>query len=180
MAISDSESAILSEQESLEVLDRVILPAATRQAVHQQRPVVVVVAGQPGAGKTTLADLITAVLDRRGGAVRVGRDLYKSLHRHYASALAADVRTAGALVRPDTARWQAAVETHVRDRHFDAVVESALADPDDFRASSLAYRAAGHRIEVVALATAEAPHGALARCGAPERRPGWRCARYDH
>ncbi|MET7854563.1 zeta toxin family protein [Streptomyces avermitilis] len=36
-----------------EVLDRVILPAATRQEVHQQRPVVVVVAGQPGAGKTT-------------------------------------------------------------------------------------------------------------------------------
>lgn len=156
MARSDNESAILSEQESLEALDRLILPAATRQAVHQQRPVVVVVAGQSGAGKTTLADLIAAVLDRRGGAVRVSRDLYKSLHRHYASALAADVRTAGALVRPDTARWQAAVSAHVRELGFDAVVESALADPDDFRAFSLAYRAAGHRIEVVALATAEA------------------------
>ncbi|GDY70154.1 hypothetical protein SAV14893_097530 [Streptomyces avermitilis] len=44
---------------------------------------------------------------------------------------------------------KAAVEAHVRDRRFDAVVESALADPDDFRASSHAYRAAGHRIEVV-------------------------------
>ncbi|MER7688426.1 zeta toxin family protein [Streptomyces sp. NPDC097610] len=59
-------------------------PILTSQAVHQQRPVVVAVAGQPGARKTTLADLIAAVLDRRGGAVRVGRDLYKSLHRHYA------------------------------------------------------------------------------------------------
>ncbi|MFK4106166.1 zeta toxin family protein [Streptomyces sp. NPDC019531] len=156
MARSDNESVILSEQESLKALDQLILPAATRQAVHQQRPVVVVVAGQPGAGKTTLADLIAAVLDRRGGAVRVGRDLYKSLHRPYASALAVDVRTAGALVRPDTARWQAAVEAHVREMGFDAVVESALADPDGFRAFSPAYRAAGHRIEVVALATAEA------------------------
>ncbi|MET7353099.1 zeta toxin family protein [Streptomyces mirabilis] len=35
-------------------------------------------------------------------------------------------------------------------------MESALADPDEFRASSRAYRTAGHRIEVVALATAEA------------------------
>ncbi|MET9819771.1 zeta toxin family protein [Streptomyces sp. NPDC006355] len=35
-------------------------------------------------------------------------------------------------------------------------MESALAGPDDFRASSHAYRAAGHRIEVVALATPEA------------------------
>ncbi|MDX3209922.1 zeta toxin family protein [Streptomyces scabiei] len=153
---SDNESAILPEQESLEALHRVILPAATRQAVQQQRPVVVVVAGQPGAGKTTLADRVAAVLARRGGAVRVGRDLYKPLHRHYAGVLAADVRTAGALVRPDTARWQAAVEAHVREMSFDAVVESALADPDDFRASSRAYRAAGHRIEVVVLAISEA------------------------
>ncbi|MGW7821850.1 zeta toxin family protein [Streptomyces puniciscabiei] len=156
MTRSDNESAILPEQESLEVLDRVILPVATRQAVPQQRPVVVVVAGQPGAGKTTLADRMAAVLDRRGGAVRVGRDLYKPLHRHYASVLATDVRTAGALVRPDTARWQAAVEAHVREMGFDAVVESALSDPDDFRASSRAYRAAGHRIEVVVLAIPEA------------------------
>ncbi|MDX3523745.1 zeta toxin family protein [Streptomyces scabiei] len=151
-----SGPAVLSEQESSEVLHRLILPAATRSAVRQPLPVVVVVAGQPGAGKTEIADLVQAVLDRRGGSVRVGRDLYKPFHRHYADALAADVRTAGAVVRPDTARWQAAAEAHVREMGFDAVVESALADPDGFRTSSAAYRAAGHRIEVVALATAEA------------------------
>jgi hypothetical protein len=147
---------LLSEHENCDVLNRVILPAATQRAVRQQRPVVVVVAGQPGAGKTQIADLVQAALDRRGGSVRVGRDLYKPFHRRYADALAADVRTAGARVRPDTARWQAAVEAHVREQGFDAVVESALADPDDFRVSSTAYQAAGHRIEVVALATAEA------------------------
>ncbi|MGW2051989.1 zeta toxin family protein [Streptomyces sp. NPDC001858] len=152
----DGGSVVLSEQESFDVLHRVILPAATQDAVAQPRPVVVVVAGQPGAGKTWIADLVQAVLDRRGGAVRVGRDLYKPVHRHYAHALAADVRTAGALVRPDTAQWQAAVEAHVREMGFDAVVESALSDPDDFRNSSTAYRAAGHRIEVVAVATSEA------------------------
>ncbi|MEU8718236.1 zeta toxin family protein [Streptomyces sp. NPDC048663] len=114
------------------------------------------VTGQPGAGKTWIADVVQAALDRRGGAVRVGRDLYKRLHRHYSPALAADVRTAGALVRPDTVRWQGGVETHVREMGFDAVVESALDDPDGFRASSGAYRTAGHRIEVVAVATPEA------------------------
>ncbi|MFF4787887.1 hypothetical protein ACFY3E_42050 [Streptomyces griseorubiginosus] len=39
-------------------------------------------------------------------------------------------------MRPDTTRWQAAVETHVRARGFRTVVESALADPDAFHASS--------------------------------------------
>ncbi|MFF3968016.1 zeta toxin family protein [Streptomyces griseorubiginosus] len=156
MTEQHSSLGLLPAQESLDVLQHVILPGATRAAVRQDRPVVVVVAGQPGAGKTRIADLVQAVLDLRGGAVRVGRDLYKPVHRHYAHALAVDVRTAGAMVRPDTARWQAAVEAHVRARGFDAVVESALADPDDFRASSTAYRAAGHRIEVVAVATSQA------------------------
>ncbi|MFI0990588.1 zeta toxin family protein [Streptomyces exfoliatus] len=128
----------------------------TRGAVPQEPPVVVLVAGQPGAGKTAVANLVQAALKQRGGAVRVGRDLYKRAHRDYAAALAADVRTAGAKVRPDTTGWQAAVEDHVRDRRFDAVVESALADAHEFRVSSVAYRRSGHRIEIVALATAEA------------------------
>jgi pantothenate kinase len=63
---------VLSEQKSFDVLHRVILPVATRSAVSQPRPVVVV-AGQPGAGKTAIADLVQAALGRRGGAVRVGR-----------------------------------------------------------------------------------------------------------
>ncbi|MFH8470394.1 zeta toxin family protein [Streptomyces sp. NPDC017991] len=156
MKDADVIPVVLAADQHTEILASQILPAWTSGAVPQERPVVVLVAGQPGAGKTEIADLVQAVLERRGGPARVGRDLYRPFHRHYADALAADVRTAGALVRPDTARWQAAVEAHVREMGLDAVVESALADPDEFRASSRAYRAAGHRIEVVALATAEA------------------------
>ncbi|GAA1376794.1 zeta toxin family protein [Streptomyces beijiangensis] len=147
---------MLSEDESHEVLHRLIIPACTQRAVWQDRPVIVVVGGQPGAGKTDVADRIQAVLDRRGGAVRISRDLYKAAHPRYAELLAADVRTAGVQVRPDTRRWQAAVEDHVRTCGFDAVVESALADPDDFRRSAAAWRQAGARVEVVALATPEA------------------------
>lgn len=146
----------LSESESRQVLERLIIPAATMGAVRQSRPVAVVVAGQPGAGKTAIADLVQAALDRRGGAVRICRDLYKAAHRRYTELLTADVRTAGVQVRPDTSRWQAAVEEHVRANGFDAVVESALADAEEFRTSSAAYRQARHRIEVVAVATAEA------------------------
>ncbi|MGW2331690.1 zeta toxin family protein [Streptomyces sp. NPDC001700] len=138
------------------VLQEVILPTALKDAVGQDRPVVVIVGGQPGAGKTEVADLVQTVLDRRGGAVRVCRDLYKATHQRYSELLAADVRSAGAKVRPETRRWQAAVEDHVRACGFDAVVESALADADDFRTSAAAYRRSRHRIEVVALATSEA------------------------
>ncbi|WP_307804813.1 zeta toxin family protein [Streptomyces sp. VRA16 Mangrove soil] len=58
--------------------------------VPQARPVVVFVAGQPCSGKTTLADLVH--MQRRGGAVRVSRDLYKSAHEAYPHLVAANVR----------------------------------------------------------------------------------------
>lgn len=67
--------SVLSEAAHQDVLHRLVLPAAACNAVAQERPVVVQVAGQPGAGKTEIADLIQAALDRRGGAVRVCRDL---------------------------------------------------------------------------------------------------------
>ncbi|MFH8371850.1 zeta toxin family protein [Streptomyces sp. NPDC018031] len=147
---------MLSEEEHQDVLRRVILPAAAKEAVRQGQPVVVIVGGQPGAGKTAVADLIKAALDHRGGAVRICSDLYKTAHRQYGELLADDVRTAGVRVRPDTRRWQAAVEEHVRVHGFDAVVESALADIEELRTSSYAYRRAGHGVEVVVVATAEA------------------------
>ncbi|MFJ5142794.1 zeta toxin family protein [Streptomyces sp. NPDC088707] len=151
-----TEAAVLSEEEHQDALHRLILPAATKNAVTQQRPVVVVVSGPPGAGKTGVADLVQAALDHRGGAVRIGRDLYKAVHRHYSALLETDVRTAGVRVRPDSIGWQAEVEEYVRAHGFDAVVESALASEAEFRALSVAYRSSGHRVEVVSVATAEA------------------------
>ncbi|MFJ7069695.1 zeta toxin family protein [Streptomyces sp. NPDC101115] len=105
---------VLSARESQDVLERVILPAATKSAVPQDRPVVVIVGGQPGAGKTKVAGLVQAALGQRGGAVRIGRGLYKHAHRHHVAALTADVRTAGAKVRSNINYWQTAVEVSRR------------------------------------------------------------------
>jgi Ni2+-binding GTPase involved in maturation of urease and hydrogenase len=161
----DVGAVVLPMEESQVALSRIILPAWTSRAASQERPVVVFVAGQPGSGKTRVADLVQAALEQRGGAVRVGSDLYKSAHRHYAELLAEDVRTAGVKVRADTRRWQAAVEERARAGRFDAVVETALADAGQFRGAVSAYREAGYRIEVVALATSEA----LSQLGVLER-----------
>ena len=146
----------LTEAVHRQVFDQRIVPAWLSGAVEQERPVVVFIAGQPGAGKTRLGGLIQAVMDRRGGAVRIGSDLYKATHRDYAALLEQDVRTAGVKVRPDTRRWQAEVEERARAGRCDAVVETALADAGAFRASAAAYRRAGFHLEVVALAVPEA------------------------
>lgn len=139
-----------------ELLAEVIVPKLTAGAVAQERPVVVFVAGQAGSGKTLVMDLVHAALEQRGGAVRVDRDTYKAVHPHYSAFLAEDVRTAGVRVRPETYRWQAEVEARARASRYDVVAEEAVADPAAWLAAVAAYREAGYRIEVVALAVPEA------------------------
>ncbi|WP_309228463.1 zeta toxin family protein [Streptomyces lunaelactis] len=156
MKDADVIPVVLAEGQHEEILASQILPTWTEDAVAQERPVVVLVAGPPGSGKSTLCDLLLAVLGRRGGAVLVGRDLYKAAHPQYAALLHSDERTAGVRVRPDVLRWQAEVEEYVRHKQFDAVVETPLADPEEARATALTYRAAGYRVEVVVLAAARA------------------------
>ncbi|MFD3779966.1 zeta toxin family protein [Streptomyces sp. NPDC058612] len=138
------------------VLSATVLPGAVQGAVSQVRPVVVFVAGQPGSGKTLVADVVHAALARRGGAVRVDHDEYKAVHPLYRGFLEEDVRTAGVRVRPQTYWWQAEVEARARALRYDVVVETPLADPEAFRTSAQAYRRAGYRVEVVALAVPEA------------------------
>ncbi|AYG77956.1 Toxin zeta [Streptomyces hundungensis] len=156
MRDSDVAPVLLGEGEHRAILNNLILPDWTRGAVRQEQPVLIVVAGPPGSSKTAVADVIHAGLGQRGGAVRIGSDLYKHRHPHYSALVAENDRTAGVRVRPDTRRWQAEVEEYVRRHGFDAVVESAAADPGQFRADALAYRASGYRIELVVVIAAEA------------------------
>lgn len=146
----------LAESRHEEILLTEILPTWTKDAVHQDRPVVVIVAGPAGSGKSELCDLLLAVLGRRGGAVLIGRDLYKRDHPHYDDFMRSDDRSAGVRIRPDVLRWQAEVEAYARRRRFDVVLEEPVADLEEACATARSYRATGYRVELVALATAEA------------------------
>ncbi|MEU9072376.1 zeta toxin family protein [Streptomyces sp. NPDC048306] len=152
MKDADVVPVVLADEEHERVLVSRVLPAWTSSAVPQKQPVAVLVAGPPGSGKSNLVDVLHTVMHRRGGAVQVGRDLYKASHPAYADLVRSEDPAAGVRVRPDVLRWQAEVEEYVRRRRFDAVVETPLADPEQARA----YRAAGYRVELVVLATAQA------------------------
>ncbi|KPI02942.1 Zeta toxin family protein [Actinobacteria bacterium OK074] len=147
--------AELPEERHRNLLVTTILPAAAK-ATAQTSPVAVFVAGQPGAGKSTCADRVHHALAHRGGAVRIGSDHYKHVHPCYPALLAIDDRSAGLRTRPDTRRWQAEVEDYTRRHRLDAVIETALADPEEARATIGAYRRAGHRVELAVLAVPEA------------------------
>ncbi|MBK6014063.1 zeta toxin family protein [Streptomyces sp. MBT53] len=148
--------AVLPEERHRDLLVSTILPAVTKKATAQTSPVVVFVAGQPGVGKSTFADLVHHALAHRGGAVRIGSDDFKRAHPCYPALLAVDDLSAGVRTRPDTRRWQAEVEDHTRRHRLDAVIETALADPQEARSTVGAYRHAGHRVELAVLAIPQA------------------------
>ncbi|MFI1035999.1 zeta toxin family protein, partial [Streptomyces sp. NPDC020951] len=152
MRDADVRPVVLPQSEHEEILAAQILPTWTEGAVSQDRPVAVLVGGPPGSGKSTVCRVLKATLDRRGGAVLIGRDLYKSAHPAYRCLLRDDDRTAGVRVRPDVLRWQDEVEEYVRGRRYDAVAETPVVDPEQARA----YRKAGYRVEVLVVAEADA------------------------
>ncbi|MFJ8957306.1 zeta toxin family protein [Streptomyces sp. NPDC102381] len=152
MRDADITPVVLSEHDHQEVLMSRILPRWTGHAVSQDRPVTILVGGAPGSGKSTACQVLQQILDRRGGAVLIGRDLYKDAHPTYRTLLQDDECTAGVRVRPDVLRWQTEVEEYVCARRFDAVVEAPVVDPEQVRA----HRRVGRRVEVVVVAEAEA------------------------
>ncbi|GLW53510.1 zeta toxin family protein [Kitasatospora phosalacinea] len=90
----------------------------------QEQPVALLAAGPPGSGRTSVADLLHAVLNRRGGAVRTGSDLYEDVPPAYRALRGRDVRAAGAGVRADVRWWRAGVEEYVRAHHSDVLMET--------------------------------------------------------
>ncbi|MGV9428023.1 zeta toxin family protein [Streptomyces sp. NPDC003656] len=147
---------VLPETSHRDLLVTTILPVVAATATTQTSPVAVFVAGQPGAGKSTFADVVHRTLAHHGGAVRICSDDYKWAHPCYQALLAIDDRTAGARTRPDTRRWQAEVEDYTRSRRLNAVIETALADTAEARTTIEAYQRAGHRVELTVLAVPEA------------------------
>ncbi|MDX2748290.1 zeta toxin family protein [Streptomyces sp. NRRL_B-2557] len=126
-----------------------ILPEFLSRAASSARPRVLIVAGAPGSGKTTVVDRLQPFMV--SGAVRICADLLKDVHPAYAPALAADERRAGLAVRADTRRWAQELAARARLLRADTVEEIALSDPQSMRRLSVAYRIAGYRIHLLVL-----------------------------
>ncbi|MFC4508590.1 MULTISPECIES: zeta toxin family protein [Streptomyces] len=58
MKDADVRPVVLPEPEHEEILASQILPACTKDAVPQDQPVVVLVAGLPGSGKSTVCEVL--------------------------------------------------------------------------------------------------------------------------
>lgn len=164
MAEVDRTRYQLTEEHNERIFREDIVPAEL-PGTSQRDPVVVFVAGQTGAGKSSVTALVESVLARRGGAVNIDLDTYKPHHPRYQWLVDNDDATAGAYTSIDGHKWMEKAEAYAIQQRYDVVMESAMRDPRDFEEPARRFRAAGYRVEVVIVAV----HESLSRLGALDR-----------
>ncbi|WP_308343633.1 zeta toxin family protein [Streptomyces sp. MK37H] len=141
----------LSVEEHQWIYDELIVPSLG-PITGQEQPVVVYVMGQPGAGKTRIAQILRSLRD----PVHITGEIFKQVHPDYPQLLREEPRTASARIRTDYRAWQAWAEAHVRDRRGDMVIEITPESAAPFAARAAVDRQAGYRVQLVALAVREA------------------------
>jgi UDP-N-acetylglucosamine kinase len=152
---------VLPEPENERIFREEIVPE-TLVGTPQDRPVVVFVAGQTGAGKTAVTKLVDNALP---GAVNLNLDTYKPYHSKYDELLVADETTVGAYTSIDGHKWMEKAEAYAIESRFNVLMESAMRDPRDFEEPAARFKAAGYRVEVAVLAV----HESDSRLGALDR-----------
>ncbi|GHB76197.1 hypothetical protein GCM10010331_75110 [Streptomyces xanthochromogenes] len=140
-----------------------IVPDHLTGPTPQDPATAVFLLGQPGAGKTRVAQLIAEQLDARGGFVDVDSDLYKPYHPEYARLMAEDDRLMTLYTGPDGRAWMRQAQQFVRGedplsggQKLNALVQEIAMDPQFLAETMQQYRAVGTRIEGCVLAVAQA------------------------
>ncbi len=150
----------LDDSRARDIFDQQIVPERFGVAYSHhddgRQPIAVIVVGQPGAGKTRIADACKAVLNERGGAAHIVGDFYKPYHPDYTDLLARDPEHASPLTSPDARRWNTMATEYAISQRADVLLESAGRDPAKFAEVTGQFRASGYRVQAVILAVNEA------------------------
>ncbi|MGW1738285.1 zeta toxin family protein [Nocardia sp. NPDC001965] len=96
-----------------------------RLLTSMERPTLVLVSAQPGAGKTTAVHEILESFADRGGAARVAGDAYRKYHSDYERVLAENAVTTGRPFLPDTFVLRSMALDHAIGNRFNIAYESA-------------------------------------------------------
>ncbi len=118
----------------------------------QEKPVAVITGGQPGSGKSRLADAATARFKGSGGYLLVDADKLRPLHPSYSPLLRENDRQAADLTHPDCGAWAARLLRDGVAGRRNLVIDQTSRDPAALARISRDLRAAGYTVELHAMA----------------------------
>ncbi|MGC9670948.1 zeta toxin family protein [Planosporangium sp. 12N6] len=151
MSQLDPQEPRLTEAEAARIFVQDIVPDLLAGGQPSEQPIVVIVAGQPGAGKSRAQAALLAALGRED-TVSIDADDLRPYHPRYDELARADDLTASARAHPEAARWVSMAIDYVITRHVDVVVSATLGSPDTAATMIDRFRQADYRVEVAVVA----------------------------
>ncbi|MGW6331803.1 zeta toxin family protein [Nocardia rhamnosiphila] len=116
------------------ILDEKVTPALLvgrpmRSLERVAEPVLYVVGGQPGAGKSTLVDRISDELSEQGGAASIQADELEKFHPAYARLYRENDFTAHDYLYPTARKFRDMLEGFLISRPYNLIMEGGNSDP---------------------------------------------------
>ncbi|MGQ2952918.1 MAG: zeta toxin family protein [Agrobacterium sp.] len=125
------------------------LPDAMRPA---QRPRLILLGGQPGAGKTAVLIASHAELEQSGSTIRIIGDDLRSYHPQFPVFQRQDPETASQFTQGDAGRWTEKLLAAAVARQVNIVFETTMRTPENVARVIGVAREAGYNVEVRAVA----------------------------
>lgn len=143
----------LSEAQNEHIFRMEILPDYLPDDIGKaDQPILIVLGGQPGSGKTALLTASHTELEQTGPAIRVVGDDLRSYHPGFIAHQNADPMTASRFTQADAGIWSEKLLTAATERGVHVVFETTMRTPDNVEKVMTAGRSAGYRIEARVLA----------------------------
>lgn len=163
----------LSQTDLERIFRTTIAPLVFNDAAPAGRPVVVLIGGQPGAGKTRASEEVLARHAQTRPIPLIG-DEFRQFHPAYEQLLATDPANMAPATDAAVGKWVRMTIDYAREHRYSVLVEGTFRRPEITLAEADAFHRAGYFTHVVALAV-PAPvsrNSTLHRAVADARRGG--------
>lgn len=149
----DQASGPLSPERNEGIFRNDILPDYLPEMMRQaDRPRMILLGGQPGAGKTAVLIASHAELDQTGPTIRIVGDDLRSYHPQFRAFQQQDPETASRFTQLDAGRWTEKLLAAAVERKAHIVFETTMRTPESVARVIGIARAGGYDIEARAVA----------------------------
>lgn len=149
----DQASGPLSPERNESIFRKDILPDYLPDDIGRAgRPRLILLGGQPGAGKTAVLIASHAELDRSGPTIRIVGDDLRSYHPNFLAFQRRDPETASQFTQADSGRWTEKLLAAATERNVNIVFETTMRTPENVARVVGVARAAGYYVEARAVA----------------------------
>lgn len=149
----ESNSALTAERH--EIYRQLIVDQYLAGTERRENPKAIILAGQPGAGKSQLSANAIAELESEGGVVLVDTDDLRDFHPDYETLSEKNDREAASLVQQDAGQWADELAEAAMAKKRNLIIDGTLKSPDNASNLCQTLLQHGYDVEVRALAVAK-------------------------